>query len=178
MKLRSMIDDKKKARVREAIVRGDPSLIFPKRKAGPEPAKAEKKELNLQQQIELNDKLWEAVKKGDMKAAEELISKGADIDDVISNGKTLLMQAAADGMTDILEMLITKGANVNATDRTRWTAIMWASQNCRFECIKILIDNGGDINAIDKHGRTALKQARLYTNFASADWLSKHGAKM
>ena len=59
MKLRSMIDDKKKARVREAIAKDDPGMLWPKKKARPEPTidKEQKRQLSTEEQQKLDAEL-------------------------------------------------------------------------------------------------------------------------
>jgi len=81
MRVRSLFDEKKKARVREAIARNDTS-IFRKKKAEPGQAQTKplKKQLSPGEQNRVNEQLIDAALKGNFDSAKEALEKGADPD--------------------------------------------------------------------------------------------------
>ena len=71
----------------------------------------------------LNEDLMEAVKQGDMRLANELLSKGANINAKAKSGNTVLQFAAGVGNIEIVKHLIYKGAKVNEKDLISRTAL-------------------------------------------------------
>lgn len=70
--------------------------------------------------------LLEAARKGNVKAAGELLAKGADIEMRDKEGRTPLMLAAQYGKTNAVRLLLGKGAQAGARDTHRWNAYMLA----------------------------------------------------
>ncbi len=128
---------------------------------------------------DINDELFEAVKKNNLRQVKELVNKGANINTKKDNGATLLMYAEnieiakylAEKGIDInakrnngttalstenivkLEYLLQKGINVNEQDETGTTALGWSTNT---EKIKILVKYGADFEIKDNWGRTPL----------------------
>ena len=61
-----------------------------------------------------------------VKAAEILITKGADVNARDDSGETPLHWAARSGQKEAVELLIAKGANISAKDSQGRTALGWA----------------------------------------------------
>ena len=97
--------------------------------------------LTQMQQKELNDKLIDAVKNGDIKNVRELIENGADVNAKDKNRWTALHEAALNGNIDAAKFLIENGANVDVA--------------------KVLIEKGADVDAKNNDGGTALHWAAL-----------------
>jgi ankyrin repeat protein len=92
-------------------------------------------------QQELNDQMWEAVRKGDMAMATALLDKGADVNAKFRYGTTALFKAAERGHTDIVKLLIARGADVSVKDTFYGaTAMTWALQNSHVGAVEALLE--------------------------------------
>jgi ankyrin repeat protein len=65
---------------------------------------------------ELNDQLFEAVRKGDAAAVTALLDKGADVNAKYRYGTTALFKAAERGHVEVVKVLIDRGVDVKAKD--------------------------------------------------------------
>jgi ankyrin repeat protein len=93
---------------------------------------------------ELNDQLFEAVRKGDVAAATAALDKGADVNAKFRYGSTALFKAAERGHTEVARLLIDRGADVKVKDTFYGaTAMTWALDNDHFEIVKMLLQKGG-----------------------------------
>jgi len=151
MKLRSMIDDKKKARVREAIAKGDAS-IFGKKKAEPERAqpKRTKKQLSPEEQKKLDDKLLDRLRFCHFTdIIKTLIENGADPNARNGDGETALMIA-----------LRTFESKLNATVIGDISRIQMRQRHEQgIKNVEILLEAGADVNALDSRGETAWERS-------------------
>lgn len=107
----------------------------------------------------ITPKLIVATRTGSLKEVNQLISKGADVNDTDKNDTTALMVASSNGFAEVVKTLIDKKADVNAFDENKRTALMFASIKGHMEVAKILIDKKARVNAFDKNKRTALMMA-------------------
>jgi ankyrin repeat protein len=95
----------------------------------------------------LEDKLIKAVKNGDLKNVETLISQGVDLEARDDQNMTVLMIAAQKGYADIVSKLINAGADLDAINRyAARTAFFYAYESGHPETVKILIANGAAKN--------------------------------
>ncbi|HSD47764.1 MAG TPA: ankyrin repeat domain-containing protein [Pyrinomonadaceae bacterium] len=93
---------------------------------------------------ELNDQLFEAVRKGDVAGATAALDRGADVNAKFRYGSTALFKAAERGHTEIAKLLIDRGADVKVKDTFYGaTAMTWALDNDHFEIVKLLLQKGG-----------------------------------
>jgi ankyrin repeat protein len=75
----------------------------------------------------LNDRLYEAARKGDAAEVKALLDKGAEVDAKFRYGATALFKAAERGHTEVVKLLIERGADVNVKDTFYGaTAMTWA----------------------------------------------------
>ena len=100
--------------------------------------------------------LIEVCENGEKKDVEELIDKGADVNQKDEDGNTALMRASYWGYKEVVELLIRNGADVNQKDEDGNTALMRASCGGRKEVVELLIQKGADVNAKSVTGDTAL----------------------
>jgi ankyrin repeat protein len=114
--------------------------------------------------------------KGDIKAVEDLLNKGADVNEKDSLDETALMTAASRGHTDIVELLIEKGANVNEKGKFGDTALMFAALNGHTKIVKLLIEKGANVNEKTGNGHTALMSAAIGGHKKIAKLLIEKGA--
>lgn len=101
----------------------------------PSPAPAQ----NAQQ--ELNDQMWEAVRKGDVALVTVLLDKGANVNAKFRYGTTALFKAAERGHTDVVKLLIARGADVSVKDTFYGaTAMTWALNNKHIGAVGALLE--------------------------------------
>lgn len=89
-----------------------------------------------------------AASKGMADICKRLIATGEDVNEVVWDGRTPLMQAAAKGHADVCRVLIEAGANVWAEDKNRLTALVYADtqdmNNINREAGMVLLRAGAD----------------------------------
>ena len=88
--------------------------------------------------------LQKAVHKGDIKKVQDLLGKGADINEWDSG--TALIWAASENRLEIAKLLIDKGADLNALGKNGWTALGCAAGEGYGDMIDVLISRGADID--------------------------------
>ena len=94
---------------------------------------------------ELNDQLYEAVRKGDAAAVTSLLDRGADVNAKFRYGTTALFKAADRGHTEVARILIARGAEVNVKDTFyNATAMSWALSGKHLDVVRLLLEKGSD----------------------------------
>jgi FOG: Ankyrin repeat len=94
---------------------------------------------------ELNDQLYEAVRKGDAAAVTSLLDRGADVNAKFRYGTTALFKAAERGHTEVARVLLARGADVNVKDTFyQATAMTWALSGKHFDVVRLLLEKGSD----------------------------------
>src|SRR5688572_9565023 len=94
---------------------------------------------------ELNDQLFEAVRKGDLAAATAALDRGADVNAKFRYGSTALFKAAERGHANVVKVLLDRGADVKVQDTFyRATAMTWALDNDHTEVIRLLLEKSPD----------------------------------
>ena len=106
---------------------------------------------------------------------EELVARGADIDEVDYNDYTPLMLAADGNDIEMAHLLIDNGANVGAHGAM---ALRYAANSNAVEIAKLLIDNGVNVNETPTGGSTALFNAAWENAFDTAKLLIESGANV
>jgi hypothetical protein len=90
---------------------------------------------------ELNEQLFEAVRKGDAAAVASLLDRGAEINAKFRYGTTALFKAAERGHTDVVKILLDRGADVKVKDTFYGaTAMTWALDNDHTEVVRLLLE--------------------------------------
>lgn len=115
---------------------------------------------------DINDKLFKAVRKGDVDEVKRLISEGADVDALDGNKITPLWHAIVKGNKGMVSLLIDNKADVNAQSETGRALLHVAvgkanrTQPLDTSIIKALLEAEGiNVNAVDKDGKTPLHEA-------------------
>ncbi len=108
---------------------------------------------------EHNSELMNAAKGGDNTAVENVLSRGADVNEKSNKGKTALMFAASEGHTNVARSLIEHGAKVNVTDNYGTTALIVASTAGHNEVVALLLDHDANPTARDDSGSSPLVNA-------------------
>lgn len=94
---------------------------------------------------ELNDQLYEAVRKGDAAAVTAALDRGADVNAKFRYGTTALFKAAERGNADVAKVLLDRGADVQVKDTFYGaTALSWALQNDHLNVVSMLLAKGAD----------------------------------
>jgi tetratricopeptide (TPR) repeat protein len=88
--------------------------------------------------------LQKAVHKGDIKKVQDLLDKGADVNEW--NFGTALIFAASENRLEIAKLLIGKGADLNALGKNGWTALGCAAAEGYGDMVDLLISKGADID--------------------------------
>ncbi|MBF0147498.1 MAG: ankyrin repeat domain-containing protein [Magnetococcales bacterium] len=94
--------------------------------------------------------------KKQMQIAQTLLSKGADVKAVNSEGRTPLILAANRGNVEMVQLLLKQGAEVDAKDTQGYTALMMAALAGQDKVITILMDNKANPETKHACGCTAL----------------------
>lgn len=99
---------------------------------------------------ELNDQLFEAVRKGDAAAVTAALDKGADVNAKFRYGATALFKAAERGHTEVAKILLDRGADVKVKDTFYGaTAMSWALDNNHFGVVKLILEkDGSDVDDV------------------------------
>lgn len=120
--------------------------------------------------------LFSAMRKLEQPAIISLLQKETDIKFRDYKQRTLLMQAATFGHTDVVKYLLDRGADVNAVDRDGETPLKHAAWSKSPEVIRLLIKKGADIHAKNKLGTTPLWSAVISGRIDNVKLLLEHGA--
>lgn len=89
---------------------------------------------------ELNDQLFEAVRKGDAAAVTAALDRGADVNAKFRYGSTALFKAAERGNADVVKVLIDRGVDVKVKDTFYGaTAMTWAIDGNHVNVVRLLL---------------------------------------
>jgi hypothetical protein len=127
---------------------------------------------------ELNDQLYEAVRKGDLPAVTALLDKGADVNARFRYGATALFKAAERGHTEIAKLLLARGADVTVRDTFySATAMTWALDGGHVEVVRAILEK--DPTNVDdvlmtgvREGKQALVEVALARGGAKPETLT------
>ena len=95
--------------------------------------------------------LYHSIDDANIKAVEQHIATGADVNFKYSDGTTPLYIAAYYGRKEIAELLIAEGADVNAGHDDGESPLEIAINNDHKEITELLIAEGVDVNAYHLH---------------------------
>jgi len=127
---------------------------------------------------ELNDKFWEAVRRGDLAATTALLDQGADVNAKFRYGTTALFKAAERGHIEIVKLLLARGADATVKDTFYGqTALGWALDDDHLEIVEVLLKKDpagvGDVLMSGvREGKPALVKLALATGNLKADALT------
>src|SRR5574338_1686709 len=94
---------------------------------------------------QLNDQLYEAVRKGDVAAVTAALDKGADVNAKFRYGTTALFKAAERGNAEVAKVLLDRGADVQVKDTFYGaTALSWALENDHLDVVSLLLAKGAE----------------------------------
>ncbi|MDB4404820.1 ankyrin repeat domain-containing protein [bacterium] len=90
-----------------------------------------------------------------IKVAELLLSKQAEVNATDYSGNTALIGVCFKGNIEIALLLIKNGANIEAKNNTKSTPLMFASTYNNQSIIELLLQYGAKKDCKDLHGKTA-----------------------
>lgn len=110
----------------------------------------------------------------DVAMAEFLISKGANPNEVDTDGLTALDWATLTNHANVVQTLIARGARINHVDNFGMTPLLYAASVDFGDTtvLEKLIAAGADVKAKNKQGQTALDLARSFNYTKAASLLS------
>ena len=127
---------------------------------------------------ELNDQMWEAVRRGDAAAVTALLDKGADVNAKFRYGATALFKAAERGHVEVAKILLARGADVKVKDTFYGaTAMTWALQNDHIEVVRLILEkDASDVEDVlstgVSEGKIELVEMALARGGAGAETLT------
>ncbi|MCM3881417.1 MAG: ankyrin repeat domain-containing protein [Vicinamibacterales bacterium] len=108
-----------------------------------------------------------AIRSGDTKSVESLISANPDIVKAKDlTGTTPLHHAAGFGTLEMMQVLLDKGADVNVRNRRSSTPLHWAIHDAAK--VRVLVARGAAVNVKSIEGRTPVYQAAVLANGCDA----------
>ncbi|MCH6255188.1 ankyrin repeat domain-containing protein [Puniceicoccaceae bacterium K14] len=125
----------------------------------------------------LNQKLWEAIKQGDVESVARFVESGADATAVIEKGKTSTTLAAEEGNLEVLKLLLEDEESLSRTDAYGFGLLSLASKRGHLDLVKYLLDRGMDIDAPSGYRfQTPLMAAAEGGNLEVVKFLVEKGA--
>lgn len=106
---------------------------------------------------ELNDQLFEAVRKGDVAAVTAALDRGADVNAKFRYGTTALFKAAERGNADIVKILLDRGVDVKVKDTFyQMTAMSWALDGKHIDIVRLILQK--DAEGVDNVLETGIQE--------------------
>jgi hypothetical protein len=165
MKLKSLIDPKKRDRAMEALRKNDPELLRKERKPVKAPmaeAPAGSESRISGEEKKLDPEIIEAARSENTKAVLELIRKGTDVNSRDDMGRTALMEVALNGCIELAATLLDNGADVSLRNINGYSALELAIESGVIKIVEMLVDRGGmDVNWRSGGDWTVLMHAAL-----------------
>ena len=127
---------------------------------------------------ELNDQLFEAVRKGDVAAVTSALDRGADVNAKFRYGMTALFKAAERGNAQVVKILLDRGVDPKVKDTFyQATAMTWAIDGKHTDVVKLILEKSADdvddvLMAGAQNGNPELVKAALDRGGAKAETLT------
>jgi ankyrin repeat protein len=120
-----------------------------------------------------------AVQRDDVKAVDQLLRGGANVQAANRYGVTPIYIACINGNAAIVERLLSAGANPNTAMPDGETVLMTAARTGKVDVVKALIARGADVHASERsRGQTALMWAAAENNAGAVKALIEAGARI
>lgn len=94
---------------------------------------------------------------GNLRAIQQHIKAGSDLNEKDEYGSSPLIIAATFGKTEVARVLIEAGADMNCKSNDGSTPLHTAAFFCRIEIVEALLNKGADKNLRNNYGSTALE---------------------
>ena len=112
-------------------------------------------------EIEGNNALMVAAKRGYFECVSILLQHGCSIDEQNKNGETALMMAAKNGHKYCLQLLLDFHANIDVQDEFGFTALMYSGGEGNVDCTKCLINGNANLEISDNWNNNALMKCLM-----------------
>jgi ankyrin repeat protein len=122
--------------------------------------------------------LQNAMFKGDIDKARQLIVEKQDIDKPNSLGFRPLHIAADKGQSEIFKALVAQGVTIDPKANTGWTPLMFAVMRGYRTMVEVLVEKGADVNARNNDGGTPIMIASYNGRESIFDYLLDKGASL
>lgn len=111
----------------------------------------------IENQIEINNKLFKGLKEKDLDKLERSLELKANYNLKNENSYMPVHLSIFWEDTGALEKFIQMKVDLNVKDEKGWTPLMCAANYGKIEHVKLLLKNNVDVNVKDKYGWTALE---------------------
>ena len=108
--------------------------------------------------------------------SEILISKGFDVNEHDTDGRSALIIAIGEGRIRVVQILLAKGADIESRNERGETALHHAMINCHLDIMRFLLENGANIEALSIGHQTLIMVASMYNNKDGIRLLLEKGA--
>ena len=115
--------------------------------------------LSAAEQARLDQQLRDAAWKNDVKAAEALIDRGADVNAKDSTVQSAYLIATSEGYLDLLRLTLGNGAKVNDKDSWNGTGLIRAAERGHYVVVGELLQADIDKDHVNRIGYQALHEA-------------------
>lgn len=122
--------------------------------------------------------LPDLINEGEREAALELISGGADVNQLSVDGTTALHWAVYRKDFELVEMLLAEDADPNIRNDYGATPMTVASEHGNYPIMQALVDAGGDVESPNREGQTLLMAVARTGNTDTARLLLDKGAEV
>lgn len=128
----------------------------------------------------INNELFTAVCRNNIKDAAFWIEKGADVNMKLGRAAPpfLLQMAAENGSNEIVSLLIQHGAEINGQNPSGETALIAAAKSGKINTVILLLKHNAEINLSDHRRETALHQSAFWGYVNIVDLLIRKGANI
>ncbi len=123
-----------------------------------------------------NSELFGFVFVGDVGSAKRIINSGIPLDDQGRNMRSILMDSAFYGRSEIVDLLIKSGSNLDLRDLNGNTALMDAAAESQVESLSLIIGSGANLESKNNKGETAFLRACRTAGADSLSALANHNA--
>jgi len=131
------------------------------------------------QPFTLEQRLRDAIERGDRATAEKALERGADLKSKDELGRTVVLLAAHfAGDLELVKWLHAKGAPLDVPDVNGRTALQFAAEDGRLDLVRWLVEQGAEVDRRDGEQRTALFHAAVNARDDVVAFLADRGAKI
>ena len=161
-----------------SLTQARPRRNRPPKKEQPEGEDEDEDEIEELARQRMAESFMEAVMMNDEdEELQDLIDGGAVVDGPDWLGRTALIIAATEGLTEVVNILLENDAEADAVDQRGRSALIWASGNGSAEAVEALLAKGVELDRADDAGNTALLLAASRGHVEVAGALLDAGAK-
>lgn len=104
----------------------------------------------------MGQELISAAERGDLRALEQLIAGGADLDARDDRGRTAALAATHAGHAEAVRALAAAGADLNLRDQRQDNVLLYAGAEGLLEIVRVALAAGANTRITNRFGGTAL----------------------